>query len=159
MKTDTSRAAKTMRLKNDGVFNRNWRKVVDERFKTQAFFDEQDIVQVKYEMLRRVEKDGWQIARAAREFGLSRPAFYQAQRLFNEKGLFGLVPQRRGPKGGHKLSDEVLDFVENKRKEAKFKTNELVQLIEEKFELKIHRRSLERALSRRKKKAPATADA
>jgi len=38
-----------------------------------------DVVQVKYEMLRRVRVDQVPMARAARAFGFSRPAFYQAQ--------------------------------------------------------------------------------
>jgi hypothetical protein len=36
------------------------------------FFDPRDLVQVKYEMLRRVRIDGASVSQAARDFGFSR---------------------------------------------------------------------------------------
>jgi hypothetical protein len=74
-----------------------------------AFFDARDLVQVKYEMLRQVREDGQLVSQAAAEFGFSRPSFYQAQTVFDAEGLPGLVPQRPGPKRAHKLSEEVVD--------------------------------------------------
>ena len=43
------------------------------------FFDPRDIVQVKYEMLRRVAREGHSVTSAAAAFGFSRPSFYAAQ--------------------------------------------------------------------------------
>src|ERR1022692_2685355 len=40
-----------------------------------AFFDARDLVQVKYEMVRRVRADDEPVTRAAAAFGFSRPAF------------------------------------------------------------------------------------
>ena len=73
-----------------------------------AFFDPNDLVQVKYEMLRSVQAGTHQVVQAAQAFGLSRPAFYVAQAAFMREGLPGLLPHKRGPKGPHKLTDEVL---------------------------------------------------
>jgi hypothetical protein len=62
-------------------------------------------------MLRQVELEGQPVSEAARAFGFSRPLFYQAQAAFEKAGLMGLLPQKRGPRGGHKLTAEVIDFV------------------------------------------------
>ena len=59
-----------------------------------TFFDPEDLVQVKYEMLRRVREDGLAIAQASAAFGFSRPSFYEAQVAFERAGLPGLVPKR-----------------------------------------------------------------
>ena len=61
-------------------------KVVDELFQSHDFFDPRDLVQVKYEMLRRVKEDNWSITNAAAAFGFSRPSFYEAQSEFEHAG-------------------------------------------------------------------------
>jgi hypothetical protein len=43
------------------------------------FFDPRDLVQVKYELLRRVRVDGYAVSQATALFALSRPTFYAAQ--------------------------------------------------------------------------------
>ena len=75
------------------------------------FFDPRDLVQVKYEMLRRVRVDGAHVTEVVQAFGFSRPVFYQAQALYHRAGLPGLIPQRPGPRHPHKLSDLVVDFL------------------------------------------------
>ncbi|HQR57675.1 MAG TPA: helix-turn-helix domain-containing protein [Burkholderiaceae bacterium] len=82
--------------------------VTDALFLDSAFFDPNDLVQVKYEMLRSVQAGTHRVVQAAQAFGLSRPAFYVAQAAFVREGLPGLLPHKRGPKGPHKLTDEVL---------------------------------------------------
>ena len=59
-------------------------------FATDTFFDPRDLVQVKYEMLRRVQSEGHSVTGAATAFGFSRPSFYQALSAFEEGGLAGL---------------------------------------------------------------------
>jgi transposase len=119
------------------------------------FFDARDTVQVKYEMLRRVREEGMPVSQAAAAFGFSRPSFYQAQTLFEEAGLPGLMPQRPGPKRAHKLSDEVVDVLEGAVAEDQtLSSAEMASLVEERFGLRVHRRSVERALARRRKKGP-----
>src|SRR6202022_2001663 len=75
-----------------------------------GFLDPRDLVQVKYEMVRRVRVDGDTVARSAQEFGFSRPSFYEAAAALDAGGLAGLVPARPGPRRAHKLTDEVLTF-------------------------------------------------
>ena len=82
--------------------------VADPLFRDSAFFDPNDLVRVKYEMLRSVERDGRAVVEAAEAFGLSRPVYYVARELFNREGLPGLLPRKRGPKRPHKLTDAAL---------------------------------------------------
>lgn len=127
-------------------------RVADERFQVGEFFDPRDLVQVKYEMVRCVQ-DGSSVSRAAATYGLSRPTFYQAQEALASEGLAGLVPRRPGPKGGHKLTDEVMDFVREVRAESPgANSKELARRVGERFGLSVHHRSIERALQRQGEK-------
>jgi transposase len=118
-----------------------------------TFFDPRDLVQVKYEMLRRVWEDGEAVSQAAADFGFSRPSFYQTQAVFEALGLPGLVPQRPGPKRAHKLSEAVVDRLEQALKtNPSLNSAKLAQRLEEELGLRVHRRSVERALSRRRNK-------
>src|SRR6266436_6236185 len=140
-------------LRLSGTLHPHPQRVTDSLFAQHDFFDPRDTLQVKYEMLRRVQIDGQAISRTAAGFGCSRPTFYQAQAAFNAEGLAGLLPQKRGPHQAHKLSEKILAFVQELRaSEAGLSTPELLERIRQKFDLVVHRRSLERALSRRKKK-------
>ncbi|ESX83683.1 helix-turn-helix domain-containing protein, partial [Mesorhizobium sp. LNJC403B00] len=69
----------------------------------------------RYEMVRRHHADRVPISDVASAFGVSRPTFYKAQSALAEHGLAGLVPQQRGPKGGHKISAEVLTYIDQLR--------------------------------------------
>ncbi len=77
-------------------------------FAESVFFDANDLLQVKYEMLRSIQVEGHSIAGAAEEFGLSRPTVYEAQAHFKAGGLEGLLPEKRGPKQRHKWTREVM---------------------------------------------------
>jgi transposase len=160
MKKDRSSAktsaAKAQALRESGTLNAGAAKVQDRLFLEESFFDPQDLAQVKYEMLRRVRKETMPISRVATSFGFSRPSFYKAQQDFAREGLAGLIPRRRGPKGAHKLTAEILAFVEQARaREPSIRTPELVRQIQKEFAIQVHRRSLERALVAAKKK-PST---
>jgi transposase len=140
-------------LRKSGTFNPRSEKVQDGLFKSHDFFDARDLIQVKYEMLRRVREDAWSVSRAAAVYGFSRPSFYQALAEFDHAGMAGLMPERRGPREAHKLSGKVMSFVEDlKRREHTIPTMELIAQIEKNFGITVHRRSIERALSRSKKK-------
>ena len=140
-------------LREQGTLNPRPREVTDPLFANDSFFDPRDLVQVKYEMLRRVQSESHSVTGAATAFGFSRPSFYQAQSAFEEGGLAGLVPHKRGPKQAHKLTDEVLAFIgETRQKDPSMRTTELVRLIQERFGTQVHPRSIERSLLRHPKK-------
>ena len=83
-------------LRANGTLNPHPDKITDSLFERDGFFDARDLLQVKYEMLRRVDVDGWSVTRAAQAFGVSRPVFYQARAAFEHDGLRGLIPKKRG---------------------------------------------------------------
>lgn len=123
--------------------------VRDERFVGSEFFDARDLVQVKYEMVRRVRVDGDTVTRSAQEFGFSRPAFYEARAALEAGGLPALVPARPGPRGAHKLTDEVMAFArERLAADASLRPAGLVDAIATRFGVRVHPRSIERALAR-----------
>ena len=107
---------KTQSLKKHGALNPHPHKVVEKMFSDSLleFFDPRDLVQVKYEMLRAVDRQGCSVKQASEAFGFSRPAFYQAQSQFRQEGVTGLVKKRPGPKSAHKVSDEIMAFIEEK---------------------------------------------
>jgi transposase len=123
--------------------------VMDEQFARSEFLDARDLVQVKYEMVRRARVDGEPVGRAAEAFGFSRPSFYAAQASLDQGGLAALVPARPGPKGAHKMTGEVVAFArERLTADPKLSSQALVELIAERFGVRVHRRSVERALQR-----------
>ena len=95
-------------LREQGCLHPHPEKVTDEAFVASAFFDRRDLVQVKYEMLRRVRVDGQPVSQSAAGFGLSRPTYYQAQAAYEAGGLPALLPKKPGPRRAHKLSEEVV---------------------------------------------------
>ena len=144
---------KLQALRLSGTLHPHPKRVTDSLFAQHDFFDPRDTLQVKYEMLRRVQIDGQAISRTTKAFGCSRPTFYQAQAAFKAEGLAGLLPQKRGPHQAHKVSEEILAFVDQLRASGgRLTTLNLLERIRQKFDLVVHRRSLERALARRKKK-------
>jgi len=145
--------AKSQYLQELGTLNPRPQLVLDELFRDSAFFDPRDLVLVKYEMLRRVRLEEMTVTEAASTFGFSRPSFYLAQSLFQQGGLAGLIPRRSGPQHAHKLSDEILDYLQQQQGlNELLRAPQLSQLVLEKFGLAVHPRSIERALHRRVKR-------
>src|SRR5215468_4557609 len=98
-------------LRQLGTLHPHPEAVTDPLFQNSDFFDPHDLVQVKYEMLRRALIDKASITDAASAFGFSRPAFYQAQSTLVQQGMAGLIPHKTGPRGAHKMNSAVMAFV------------------------------------------------
>lgn len=144
---------KSEALRQDGLLNARPQSVTDPLFLEHEFFDARDLLQVKYEMIRRVQKDKIPVTDVVATFGFSRPTFYQAQSAFHDHGLAGLLPKKRGPRRGYKLTEEVLSFIEQARVEdTSLDTHALVGLLLERFGVQVHPRSIERVLQRGEKK-------
>ena len=141
--------SKAQALRGQGTLNHRPDSVKDELFSESAFFDARDMVQVKYEMIRRVHTDGHSVTQAAETFGFSRPSFYQAQSAFQTEGLPGLVPRKRGPRHSHKLSPEVMQFLRQLRQDGPALTPKVLAVrVRERFGLSVHPRTVERGLAR-----------
>ena len=103
--SNQNRAPKTDSLRRHSSLNPHPENARDELFRSHPFFDPRDIVQVKYEMLRSVRRDGRSVSESAARFGLSRPTWYQAQRAYDAGGLAALAPGKPGSQarcGGHR---------------------------------------------------------
>jgi len=138
---------KEKQLHESGTFNFAAKKLKSDLFSKSVFFDRRDLLQVKYEMLRAVQKEGYSITKSCDEFGLSRTAFYRAQKEFEEDGLTGLISEKKGPRGPHKLKGEILSSLERFRNEHPDKSaHELHTALREKFNVRIHLRTVKRAL-------------
>jgi len=139
-------------LRSRGTLNPRPLDVTHESFQQSEFFDREDLLQVKYEMLRLVDIDKKPVSQAAKAFGFSRPSFYQAQAAFREAGLAGLLPQKRGPRSGHKLTPELMDFVAQLRAaDPDISSSHLAERIAERFGVSVHPRSIDRQVLGRKK--------
>jgi len=140
-------------LRRHGALNPQADEIRDALFRDDPFFDRRDVVQVKYEMLRRVRRDGEAVTEAASSFGFSRPSFYEARSAFEEGGLSGLLPKKRGPRGGHKLTEEIVEFLRQEReREESISSRLLAELLHQRYGLKVHPRRIDRVLSAQKKK-------
>lgn len=158
MPTDSESRAKRQALQNSGTFNPRSDRIGHPLFQQSDFFDPRDLVQLKYETLRALEKDGYSVAQAASQFGLSRPTIYQAQTHFQKEGLEGLLPRKRGPRRPHKLTEEVSRHLRDLRAgEPSLRADELARRVRERFQVKLHRRTIEKALKARAKRGPMKA--
>jgi transposase len=142
------RARRQQALSAQGASHPHPESVTDSLFRDSSFFDPNDLVQVKYEMLRSVHKDGRAVVEAAEAFGLSRPVFYVTQALFQSEGLPGLLPRKRGPKRPHKLNDEAMAVLLEAIEAAgrTLKGEELAALLAQRCGVKVHPRSILRRL-------------
>src|ERR1700758_147614 len=127
--------------------------VTEAQFGASDFFDARDAVQVKYEMVRKVKAGGAPVTEAAAAFGYSRPAYYAAAAALESSGLEGLVPARPGPRGAHKLTEQILGWAEQQLAASPgLRPAQLVPLIQESFGVRVHPRSVEKALARRRER-------
>jgi transposase len=150
---DEKQDAKTRALREHGALHPRPDRVHDPLFQHSEFFDPRDLVLVKYEMIRRVRVEGQPVSEAAMAFGFSRVALYQAMAAFQANGLPGLLPRRRGPRSANKLTDAVLEFIDQQRAaDSSLRAPALAKKVQEQLGLSVHPRSIERALARRAKK-------
>lgn len=137
-------------LKARGALHSHPQDVTEPLFRDSAFFDPHDVVQVKYEMLRRVRAETSSVSDAAADFGFSRPAYYQAHAAFTREGLPGLLPRKRGPKQPHKLTDAVLAVLTATRTDDRrvLPATALAAVLKARFGIVAHPRSIERSVRR-----------
>ncbi len=150
---DDTPASKRIALQASGTFNPRHNRVRHPLFQGSDFFDPQDLLQLKYESLRALQKEPYSLAQAASEFGLSRPTLYQAQAHLAAQGLEGLLPGKRGPRQAHKLTPEVRQYLEELlRVEPELSARQLAARLRRRFKLKVHPRTLEKALKPKAKR-------
>lgn len=152
MSADRRKDEKQRRLRQQATLNPRPEDVTHPLFRGSEFFDPHDLLQVKYEMLRLVSGEKRPVSEAAKMCGFSRPSFYQAQAAFALGGLAGLIPQKPGPRSGHKLTPTVMEFLTEARvAEPSLRLERLATLVKKNFGVRVHPRSIERQFLRQKK--------
>lgn len=140
-------SSKRRALEESGTFNPRAAEVRHPLFGESDFFDPCDLVQLKYEALRALEKEGYSVAGAARAHGLSRPSVYQARSDFLQRGMEGLLPGKRGPKAAHKLTEKVREELwELCTRQPDLKAEELARRLGKRHGIAVHPRTIEKAL-------------
>jgi len=145
---DVASADKRRALRDQGALNTRAATVRAELFVSRPeFFDAEDRLQVRYEMLRAPAQGDMTVAEACRAFGVSRQTFYTLRRAFEARGISGLAEAKRGRKGPLKASLEVVDFVRRaKAADVSLSGAELARQVEAAFGVSLHRRTVERLM-------------
>lgn len=139
-------------LQDCGVLNPHPEHVQDELFLANEFFDPRDLLQVRYEMIRRHQIDKVSVLDTSKQFGVSRVTYYQIAGSYDNLGLIGLVPQKPGPKSPTKCTQEILEFVKQQLSQQPDVTwEDLIHEVYEEFGVSLHRRTIERRLASVKK--------
>ena len=142
--------AKTRALAASRTLNPRPEKVADPAFAPGSFFDPADLVQVKYEMVRRPRPT------ARRPPGPRRPSGSPASRCIPPerhcRARAGRPdPGKPGPKSGHKLTGEVVSHLEELlAADPRLRPADLAAAAGQRFGITVHPRSVERALQRRR---------
>lgn len=117
--------------------------VTAELFATrEPFFFARDKLQVKYEMLRAHVVDGVGVSAAAETHGYSRAGFYKIWTSFDDRGMAGLIDERPGRRGPLKVSADIAEFIANS--DPSLSGAALSGMIEQRFGVGLHRRTIER---------------
>lgn len=124
-----------------------------ELFRNQPeFFDRDDKLQVRYEMLRGPAKGEMNVTQACKAFGVTRQTFYRIKRAFEAEGVTGLADRKRGRKGPLKATFEVMEFLQRAKAEDSDRSgSELARMVSEQFGIQLHRRTVERLVAQKKK--------
>ena len=100
-------------LKKNGTYNKDSGSVTAEEFQAGIFFDPNDLIQVKYEMLRYVAKNEGSVSEASKKYGFSRQSYYLNKAAVDVGGIAALIPQKPGPRKAYKLTDRGCQFIDS----------------------------------------------
>jgi len=138
-------------LVENGTYNKNYMHVKAPKFIDDRFFDPMDIAQVKYEMLKEVERNGMTITDATDNYGFSRTAYYNIKDAFGERGIKGLIPEKTGPKSPHKLTQEYQRRIDEwVSGNPGISSNEIAELINQDGNISVSKRTVERYRAKKK---------
>lgn len=141
----TPRQLKQQALKDVGAFYSAPERVRAPLFLSHPFFDPEDKVQVKYEMLRHREVEAGGLLESCRQFGFTRESYRHIRERFVAEGMSGLFERKRGRRGALKVKDEVRTFLLNERvREPGLSPEEVSRRCFQQTGVKISRRTIYR---------------
>ena len=151
---------KVAALREARCLNPHPQDVTDEAFLAADFFDARDAVQVKYEMVRRVKADGAPVTAAAAAFGYSRAVLLRGgRRAGASPGWTGWC--RPSPGRGAATSSPRRSWrapSSSWQPTRRCRPAGLPDPSPRRFGVRVHPRSVERALARRRERTPKAAD-
>ncbi len=132
-------------LRSALCLHRSPESVKDETFIEQSdFFDPKDIVQVKYELLRRCEVDGRDVAATCLDFGFSRTTYYKVQQAFLSGGMPSLMGRQRGRPKPIKVTDVVLGYtIAEKAKNPKLTAKDMAAALDARYHVHLSERMVQ----------------
>ena len=99
-------------------------------------------------MLRAHHVDGGRASEVARRFGLSRQTFYLSDAAFRAARLRGLLPERPGPKGPHKVTPELAQYLRIRHQaHPEMGYQALAEAAAAKFGIRLYPRTVRRVLA------------
>jgi transposase len=99
-------------------------------------------------MLRAHHVDEGRASEVARRFGFSRQTFYLSDAAFRAARWRGLLPERPGPKGPHKVAPELARYLRTQHKaHPEMGYQALAEAAATKFGIRLHPRTVRRALA------------
>ena len=144
----SSKTSKRQALQQVRAFNPHPEQVKAQRFETYAFFDPEDKVQVKYEMLRQREVDRAPLVVSCREFGFTRESYRQVLERFRSEGMGGLFGRKPGRRQPLKVSESVRNWLRNEHgREESLGADELARRCAEQTGVRLSRRTVYRVLA------------
>ena len=142
---------KTDILKENGTYNPRHGKVKAANFQAGVFFDSEDLIQVKYELLRSIASGECSITQASELYGLSRESIYKNKAAYEAGGLQALIPKKTGPKGAHKLTEQGQSFLDAYvAANPSASVSEMNAKMRERTGIAVHNRTVERYLSKKR---------
>jgi transposase len=127
-------------------------RVRDMQFQSERFLDARDLVQVRYEMLRRHLVGGQSVTKVTQAFGVSRQMFYNLLKTFRKKGLYGLLPRKRGPPSPHLREAFVITAIASEQKKIPERSiSKRLMDVQKKHGLRIHAQTREYRHTRHRK--------
>ena len=134
-------------LKEARALNDHPERVRAPLFSRHPFFDPEDKVQVKYELLRAREVERVSLKEACRLYGFTRESYRHILARFGEEGIKGLFERKRGRRGPVKATDRVRAFVRAERHEQeKLSVLKLIERCQRELGVSLSRRTVFRIL-------------
>ncbi len=141
---------KQSRLKESNTFNTNSDKITARIFADNRLMDPQDLLQVRYEMVRAIECEDRPIREICEEYGVSPSTARRYRDDLRRGGLIALVPEQKGPSGPTKLTKEAAEFIDAYLDESPGSSGgKIHNALESRLHLGLSKRTVERYLSKK----------
>ena len=135
-------------LKKTRALNPRPEQVKASLFISHPFFDPEDNVQVKYEMLRAHQVENVSVSQVCSQFGFSRESYRHILHRFQQEGIEGLFGRKRGRKGPLKVTDQVRELIKTERESQRsLSAEELAERCRQRLRVAVSRRTVFRILA------------